>query len=82
MFCVAIESSYRLNLVGAARSLPIDHVPQAAQRAVKAGRWYERVTSAEFDIDRIPRTVRVVEEKIRLTWIDRVYADELKPLGR
>jgi hypothetical protein len=81
MSCVAIESSYRLNL-RATGSLAIDHVPQTAERAMKAGGWHERVASAEFDVDRFAEIIRIVEKKVRMIGIDCVYADELKPLGR
>jgi hypothetical protein len=77
--CVAIESSYRLNL-RATRSLAIDHVSQAAERAVKADGRHEWITSAEFDVDRFPEIIRVVEEEIRTIRIDRVYTDEPEPL--
>jgi hypothetical protein len=82
MSCVAIKFSYRLNILRAPRSLTIDHVSQASQCAVKAGGWHEGITSAEFDVDRFPSSVRVVKEKIRLIRIDRVYADEMEPFRR
>jgi hypothetical protein len=49
---------------------------------MKASRWHQRVTGAEFDVDRFPRTVRVVEKKIGMAGIKRVHADELETLGR
>jgi hypothetical protein len=81
MSCVAIEFSYRLNL-RATRALAIDHVPEAAQRAVKTGGRHEGITSAEFDIDRLAEIIRIVEEKIRMIRIDRVDTHELETLGR
>jgi hypothetical protein len=82
MSSVAIESSYRLNILRAVRSLAIDHVPQTAQGAVKAGGWHRRVASAEFDIDRFSGTFWIIEEKISMIGIDRISTDELKALGR
>jgi hypothetical protein len=49
---------------------------------VKTRGRHEGITRAEFDVDRFPRTVRVVEKKIGMAGIKRVHADELKPPGR
>jgi hypothetical protein len=81
MSCVAIKFSYRLNVL-ATRSLAIDHVSETAQGAVKARGGYERVARAEFDVDRFPEITRVIEEKIGMSGIKRVYSDELEALGR
>jgi hypothetical protein len=80
MYCVAIESSYRLNVLRTARSLAIEHVPEAAQCPMKAGGWHERVTGSEFNVNRFAHAVGVVEEKIRVTRINRIYGDELESL--